>query len=159
MEMNNMYLGIDIGSLSCEAVLIDEDEKIIASSVVLTGAKNIESISRSIDEVLRIAKISEEDVISKVSTGYGRNRVDGRHSSVTEITCHARGILAILPDERVLIDIGGRDGTAILIGNDGAVIDFIMNDKCAAGTGRFLEDMARALGVDIIEISDLFNGG
>ena len=153
-----MYLGIDIGSLSCEAVLINEDEQIIASSVVPTGAKNIESMSRSIEEVLKTAGICKEEIISIVSTGYGRNRVDGRHSSVTEITCHARGIRAILPDTRVLIDIGGQDSKAILIGNDGNVIDFIMNDKCAAGTGRFLEAMARALEVDITELAGLGNG-
>jgi predicted CoA-substrate-specific enzyme activase len=84
-----------------------------------------------------------------VSTGYGRRRVEGRAAAVTEITCHARGISYLLPHTRVLVDIGGQDSKAILFDDSGAVADFAMNDKCAAGTGRFLEVMARALEVDL----------
>jgi len=153
-----MYLGIDIGSLSCDAVLIDKNEKIAAFSVVLTGARNAEAIARAREETLQKAGVSEKDIIATVSTGYGRNRVDGRLSAVTEITCHARGIQALLPGTEVLIDIGGQDSKAMLLGGDGRVVDFAMNDKCAAGTGRFLEAMARALQVDIDEMSRLDKG-
>ncbi len=149
------YLGIDIGSLSCDSVLINDDETVLATSVVPTGARNKESIARATEETLRAASIEKKDVKAIVSTGYGRDRVEDRLSSVTEITCHARGIRAMLPDTRVLIDIGGQDSKSILLGEDGKVVDFAMNDKCAAGTGRFLEAMARALQVDIDEMGEL----
>jgi predicted CoA-substrate-specific enzyme activase len=149
------YLGIDIGSLSCDAVLIDRDENVLASSVIPTGAKNKEAIMRVTDDVLRITGLSRNDIHGIVSTGYGRHRVDERLGAVTEITCHARGILALIPQTSVLIDIGGQDSKSILIGREGKVLDFAMNDKCAAGTGRFLEAMARALQVDIEDMGDL----
>jgi len=90
-----------------------------------------------------------------VATGYGRNRVDGRLAAVTEITCHARGIEAVLPGTEVLIDIGGQDSKAIRTDGKGRVQDFAMNDKCAAGTGRFLEAMARALEVELADLAAL----
>jgi predicted CoA-substrate-specific enzyme activase len=149
------YLGIDIGSLSCDAVLIDGGSAIVASAVVPTGARNREAIARATDEVLRTAGISRTDIAAVVSTGYGRDRVEDRLSSVTEITCHARGITALMPGSQLLIGIGGQDSKAILLGKEGNVIDFAMNDKCAAGTGRFLEAMARALQVDIDDMADM----
>lgn len=149
------YLGLDLGSLSCDAVLIDESGKVLAASVVPTGARNREAIERATGEVLAQAGLSRADVRATVSTGYGRDRIEGRLAAVTEITCHARGIRELLPDTRVLIDIGGQDSKAMLLDYDGQVEDFAMNDKCAAGTGRFLEAMARALQVDIDRISDL----
>ncbi len=152
------YLGIDIGSLSCDAVLIDHSERIIASSVVPTGARNREAIERVTEDVLRSAGISHEDITSIVSTGYGRNRVEKRDSAVTEITCHGRGVMAQKDGIDLLIDIGGQDSKAILFDENGAIKDFAMNDKCAAGTGRFLEAMARVLQVDINEISRLDAG-
>jgi len=149
------YLGIDIGSLSCDAVLIDEKKQILSTSVIPTGAKNHEAIERVRQEVLRASNISEDQIQATVSTGYGRERVSGRLSAVTEITCHARGINALIPDAQILIDIGGQDSKAIRLDKNGRVQDFAMNDKCAAGTGRFLEAMARALQVDIEELSIL----
>ena len=90
-----------------------------------------------------------------MSTGYGRDRVEKRVAAVTEITCHARGIRSLFEGAQVLIDIGGQDSKAVRLDNNGQVADFAMNDKCAAGTGRFLEAMAQALQVDIEELSDL----
>jgi len=139
-----IFLGIDIGSLSCDAVLIDEEKNILASSVILTGAKNIESIARVKKNVLDAAGVMEKDIRSIISTGYGRARVKEKDAAVTEITCHAKGIKHVIPETRILIDIGGQD--------------FAMNDKCAAGTGRFLEAMARALEVDITELGALDKG-
>ncbi|MFH1152813.1 MAG: acyl-CoA dehydratase activase [Pseudomonadota bacterium] len=149
------FLGIDIGSLSCDAVLIDEAKTILASSVIPTGVKNIEAIARVRNLVMESAGIMESDIASVISTGYGRSRVEGRQGAVTEITCHARGIREMIPQTRILIDIGGQDSKAIYIGPEGNVLDFAMNDKCAAGTGRFLEAMARALEVSIQELADL----
>lgn len=152
------FLGIDIGSLSCDAVVIDDSEKVLASSVIPTGARNNEAILRVSDEVLRSAGILDKEVTAIVSTGYGRKRVEGRLTAVTEISCHARGIKKLLPGTRLLIDIGGQDSKAIQLDENGQVVDFAMNDKCAAGTGRFLEAMARALQVDIDVMSELDKG-
>ncbi len=152
------YLGIDIGSLSCDAVLIDDSETILASTVVPTGARNLEAIARAKKEVLASAGVSEQAVSSTISTGYGRDRVDNRLAAVTEITCHARGIHALLGDIDLLVDIGGQDSKTIRLDPQGRVVDFAMNDKCAAGTGRFLEAMARALQVDITELGQLDRG-
>ena len=152
------YLGLDLGSLSCDAVLIDDRENILATAVVPTGARNLEAIERARAEALAAAGLVPEDINATVSTGYGRDRVDGRLAAVTEITCHARGITALLADTRVLVDIGGQDSKAMLLTEDGRVENFSMNDKCAAGTGRFLEAMARALQVDIGELADLDRG-
>ncbi len=149
------FLGIDIGSLSCDGVLIDNSKEIVSSSVVPTGAKNLEAIARVKKDILESSGINEKDIKSFISTGYGRNRVDGRNGAVTEITCHAKGIKHVLPETRILIDIGGQDSKTILLDSDGNVQDFAMNDKCAAGTGRFLEAMARALEVEIDELGTL----
>ncbi len=152
------FLGIDIGSLSCDAIVIDQDKNILSSSVIPTGVKNIESISRVKKNVLDVSGIAEIDIQSITSTGYGRTRVEERDGAVTEITCHAKGIKHVIPETRILIDIGGQDSKAILLDPDGNVVDFAMNDKCAAGTGRFLEAMARALEVDIDALSTLDQG-
>ncbi len=152
------YLGIDIGSLSCDAIVIDQDKNILSSSVIPTGVKNIESISLVKKNVLDVSGISESDIQSIISTGYGRTRVQERDGAVTEITCHAKGIKHVIPETRILIDIGGQDSKAILLDKNGNVADFAMNDKCAAGTGRFLEAMARALEVDINDLGTLDQG-
>jgi len=152
------YLGVDLGSLSCDAVLLDHSGKVLATSVVPTGARNRDAIARATQEVLKVAGISEREIKATVSTGYGRDRVEGRLSAVTEITCHARGVEALLPGTQVLVDIGGQDSKAIRLDGKGRVLEFAMNDKCAAGTGRFLEAMARALEVDIEELCELDRG-
>ncbi len=152
------FLGVDIGSLSCDAVLIDENETVLAASVVPTGARNREAIERARSETVRNAGILEKDIVATVSTGYGRDRVENRTAAVTEISCHARGIHALFPDTRILVDIGGQDSKAIRLSGQGRFEDFAMNDKCAAGTGRFLEAMARALQVDIEDMGDLDHG-
>ncbi len=152
------YLGIDIGSLSCDAVIIDDDGEVVSWSVVPTGARNALAIERARTEALADAGLQPDELGAVVATGYGRNRVEDRLAAVTEITCHARGIRARLPETRVLVDIGGQDSKAIRLDDDGNVVDFAMNDKCAAGTGRFLEAMARALEVDLDDFGELDRG-
>lgn len=156
--MSGYFLGIDIGSLSCDAVIIDKSGRILSASVVPTGARNREAIERATGEALRDAGLNRDRLAAMISTGYGRDRVEDRTAAVTEITCHARGIFELLPDVRLLIDIGGQDSKAVALGAGGKVVDFAMNDKCAAGTGRFLEAMARALGVDITELAEMDRG-
>jgi len=152
------FLGVDLGSLSCDAVLLDHCGTVAAASVVPTGARNREAVDRVVREVLGIAQISSCEIKATVSTGYGRERVEERLASVTEITCHGRGGQALFPGTQVLIDIGGQDSKAMRLDGKGRVLEFAMNDKCAAGTGRFLEAMARALQVDIGELSGLDRG-
>jgi predicted CoA-substrate-specific enzyme activase len=149
------YLGIDVGSLSCDAVIINKEGHILAWTVVPTGARNLEAIERARQEVLRKSGLEPNAIAAIVSTGYGRDRVADRLSAVTEITCHARGISALLPGTQVLVDIGGQDSKAIRLGDSGRVVEFAMNDKCAAGTGRFLEVMARVLEVDVDQLGEL----
>lgn len=152
------FLGIDIGSLSCDGVLIDAQGQVLAATVVPTGARNLEAIERVRGEIMQATGLDDAAIRATVSTGYGRDRVEQRLAAITEITCHARGIQALYPDTDILVDIGGQDSKAIRLDRRGGVKDFAMNDKCAAGTGRFLEAMARALQVDITELGELDHG-
>ncbi|MFO7710118.1 MAG: acyl-CoA dehydratase activase [Desulfobacterales bacterium] len=140
--------GIDIGSISAKAALF-ADNTVLATSVVLTGYNSQHAGRQAFDLVLRRAGLQPGAVARVVATGYGRNRIDFAHKAVTEITCHAAGAYFIDRRTRTIIDIGGQDSKAIALDDSGKVRDFAMNDKCAAGTGRFLEVMARAMEVDL----------
>lgn len=147
--------GIDIGSLSCDAVIIDGDGAMIASAVVPTGANNQTAIATVTQAVLDAAGLKDSDLTALTSTGYGRENVKKRTKSVTEITCHAKGAHRLFPNTRLVIDIGGQDSKSIGLSPTGKVMDFAMNDKCAAGTGRFLEVMARTLEVELDDLGRL----
>lgn len=144
-----MYLGIDVGSVSTDAVLLDEQKKVIAFSIVKSGFDHKTAISKAIENTCRKAGIAREQVKSIVSTGYGRRNVAGACKVVTEISCHAMGINYLSPDVRTVVDIGGQDSKVIRVSESGYVETFFMNDKCAAGTGRFLEVMAYTMGIRI----------
>lgn len=152
-EMGNeeikYVLGVDSGSTSTNAVIMNSNKEIVASLVVRTGAKSSESARRALTEVLEKAHLTREDLSLIVSTGYGRVSIDYADKDVTEISCHGRGAHYLNPEIRTIIDIGGQDSKVIKLNDKGEVIDFVMNDKCAAGTGRFLEMMARTLEIDI----------
>ena len=152
----NMYvMGIDSGSTSTNAVIMDKNRKILASAVVRTGAKSGESAQRILDEVLGEAGLKREDISWIVSTGYGRVSIPFADENVTEISCHGRGAHYFNPAVRTILDIGGQDSKAIRLNEKGEVADFVMNDKCAAGTGRFLEMIARSLEVDVDELGPI----
>jgi len=143
------YCGIDIGSSTTKAVLIDDEKNILSSSLLPTGY-DVERVCEEVFKmVLEKSGVKREEVSKIVSTGYGRFRAKFAHKNVTEITCHAKGAFHLFPGTRTIIDIGGQDSKAISIDEKGRVIDFAMNDKCAAGTGRFLENMARILQTDL----------
>lgn len=151
-----MYvLGIDSGSTSTNAAVLDESRNLVASKVIRTGARATSSAQRAVEEVLDEAGIAREDVSLIVSTGYGRVSVDFADLDVTEISCHGKGAWYFNPEVRTILDIGGQDSKAIRLNENGEVADFAMNDKCAAGTGRFLEAMARTLEVGIEELGPL----
>ncbi|MDO5350627.1 MAG: acyl-CoA dehydratase activase [Lachnospiraceae bacterium] len=152
-ENDTMYvLGVDSGSTSTNAVIMDQDRKIRAFSVVRTGAKSGESAERILKEVLEKAGLKREDLTWIVSTGYGRVSIPYADENVTEISCHGRGAHYFNPKIRTILDIGGQDSKAIKLDERGEVTDFVMNDKCAAGTGRFLEAIARTLEIDISQV-------
>ncbi|MEG1027597.1 MAG: acyl-CoA dehydratase activase [Oscillospiraceae bacterium] len=140
-------LGIDSGSTTTKAVLFD-GTKIIQQKLIPTSANPKESINRIYDELY------SDEVGYTVATGYGRELLERADKQVTEITCHARGAAFLNPNARAVIDIGGQDCKAILLDNDLNVIDFLMNDKCAAGTGRFIDMMMRILEEDINNIDE-----
>jgi len=146
--MSDYTVGIDVGSITSKAVLM-KGGIILGSKVVFTGY-NVETASRKVfDEVLAEAGLPPEAVEKIISTGYGRKSVSIAHESLTEILCHAAGAYYQNPEIRFIIDIGGQDSKAILLDDAGRVKNFTMNDKCAAGTGRFLEVMARAMEVNL----------
>ena len=156
MEDGHMYvLGIDSGSTSTNAVIINEKEEILASHVIRTGAKSGESAERIFREVLEKAGLAKENLDLVVSTGYGRVSIDFADENITEITCHGRGAHYFNPSVHTILDIGGQDSKAIHLSDSGEVTDFVMNDKCAAGTGRFLEMMARTLEIGIDELGPI----
>lgn len=154
----NMYLGIDIGSSSSKAVVLDEGGQIAASAVVNTGTGST-GAEQAVQIALLKAGISQEQIRKCVATGYGRMLYKGADKQITEISCHAKGVRHIQPEAKTIIDIGGQDAKVIRLRGTGAVENFIMNEKCAAGTGRFLEVMAIVLGCSLQELSDLAKQG
>jgi (R)-2-hydroxyacyl-CoA dehydratese activating ATPase len=147
-------LGLDIGSITTKAAVL-QDGRLLGTRVVFTGYNAEKAGKRVMDELLKDLEISREDIDKIVSTGYGRNSVTMADKAITEITCHAKGAHFLNPYIRSIIDIGGQDSKTIVIDENGRVKDFAMNDKCAAGTGRFLEVMARALEVDLDDFGEI----
>jgi len=149
-----LTVGIDVGSISAKAAVV-ENGNLLAGTVILTGY-NAKSAGKKVFKIiLENLGIKPEAVDRIVATGYGRKSVDFADKAVTEITCHAAGAHFQDPSVRSVIDIGGQDSKAISLDSRGRVNDFAMNDKCAAGTGRFLEVMARALEVDLDAFGDM----
>ena len=145
-------LGIDSGSTSTNAAILNGKRELVAFSVVRTGAKSGESAQRILEDILQKAGLQRSDLSAIISTGYGRVSIPFADANVTEISCHGRGAHYFDPEVRTILDIGGQDSKAIRLDEKGEVKDFVMNDKCAAGTGRFLEMMARTLELPIEEL-------
>ncbi|OOO63285.1 acyl-CoA dehydratase activase [Clostridium tepidum] len=151
---NNYYVaGIDIGSTSTNVVILDKDKNIISYSIVSTGAKSIHGAKTALDDALKKAHISKDNIKYIVSTSYGRINIPFANENITEITCHGIAAHYLNPNVRTVIDIGGQDSKVIKLDDKGNIKDFAMNDKCAAGTGRFLDMMARTLQINIDEMS------
>jgi (R)-2-hydroxyacyl-CoA dehydratese activating ATPase len=142
------FAGIDIGSVASKFLIIDMDGQVV-SYVVLDTAPDVDSLAEELREkALHQALLGKEDLACVFSTGYGRNVVSFARENRTEITCHASGAFHLFPSVRTIIDIGGQDSKAIKIDETGRIVNFAMNSRCAAGTGRFTEVMARALGIE-----------
>lgn len=148
-----MYLGIDIGSVSTNAVIVNKYGEIIAYEVMPSGYHHKETIAEISKLVCQKANISPKKINKIIGTGYGRRNIPGTYKVLTEITCHAIGVKQLYQNVETIIDIGGQDSKFIKLSKDGVVEDFTMNDKCSAGTGRFLEVMSRVMEMDMDEFS------
>ena len=159
MESGIFYVaGIDSGSTSTDVVILDQDGKIKSTMIIPTGGGAMMSAEKSLDLAIEKAGIKKEEIVRIDTTGYGRSYIDSGDDSITEITCHARGGREMAGDECAIIDVGGQD-TKIILVSGGMVQDFQMNDKCSAGTGKFLEIMANRLGVTLQELFDMADKG
>jgi predicted CoA-substrate-specific enzyme activase len=151
--LTTYFAGIDVGSTMTKAVILNGG--IIASIVGSTGPEQRRLANKVMEEALRKAALSFQTITYIVSTGYGRINVPFADKQFTEITCHARGIISLFPKAKTIIDIGGQDVKGIKIDANGKTTDFVMNDKCAAGCGRFIEVIADTLGVPLDKVGDL----
>ena len=144
-------IGMDIGSVASKGVLLNGEK--IFTTLLPTGWSPRKAGEQILATLLLEGGIGEADVDSIIVTGYGRIPFSKTYRTITEISCHARGVAAVCPGTRTIIDIGGQDSKAISINEKGKVLDFNMNDKCAAGTGKFLQVMANTLGMDVEELA------
>ena len=144
--------GVDVGSTQTKAVIVDERQKIVARALTMTGAHVTRAAEQAFAEALRAGDLEEGEVEYVVGTGYGRYKVTFGNTQVTEISCHGRGAVHMFPKTRTVVDMGGQDTKAIRVHPNGEIQDFCMNDKCAAGTGRFLGAAARALDIPLDEL-------
>lgn len=154
---NKLVCGCDVGSTYGKAVIMDLDGKVLAASIVRSKIDPEETSRLSISEAMKsIGAINDiVEFVYLIGTGYGRNRVPFANENISEISCHAMGVHITNPAVKTIVDIGGQDMKGISLDKDGTVKHFAMNDKCAAGTGRFFESMARAFEVDLDQFSDL----
>ena len=141
-------MGVDIGSSSSKVVILKDGKNIVFQSAIQSGIGN-DSVYLIIAESLRKTKVKKEDIAFTVVTGYGRFIFEGADKQISEISCHAKGIHFLLPEVETIIDIGGQDVKSIILDSRGNVKQFFMNDKCAAGTGRFVTVISRVLNVEL----------
>jgi predicted CoA-substrate-specific enzyme activase len=153
--MKSHVMGIDFGSTTAKTVILDLEGRMVASNVAHMGAVSGEGVSVSVAEALKEAGLTQADMGRTVSTGYGRRMLDIAEKNYTEITCHARGAVAMVPEARLVIDIGGQDSKVIAVDANGLVVQFAMNDRCAAGTGKFLEALARAMEIALDDMGEV----
>lgn len=149
-----MFLGIDIGSSSTKVAILNENKELAGVSVINlgTGTNAFEDVTA---DAMKQAAITKDDIKYAVATGYGRVNFHDADKQITEITCHAKGVNFLTKDAKTIVDIGGQDAKVIKLDKTGKVTNFVMNEKCAAGTGRFLEVMARVLGCKLDDLSGL----
>jgi len=144
--------GVDVGSTQTKAVILSEDRRIVSRALTDTGANVIAAAERAFADALRLGSIPEEEVEFVIGTGYGRYRVTFGNAQVTEISCHGRGAAHMFPGTKTVLDMGGQDTKAIRVTGSGEILDFSMNDKCAAGTGRFLGAASAALEIPLADL-------
>lgn len=149
----NFFAGVDVGSLSTDVCIIGEAGSVLSEVVIPTGVNGAEAAEKAFDSALKTAGLTRDQISATTATGYGRASVAFATGKTTEISCHGMGAHKLFPRTGTVIDIGGQDSKVIQIDDHGRMLDFTMNDKCAAGTGRFLEVMADRLELDLGELS------
>ncbi len=151
--------GVDVGSTQTKSVIMSDNgergPEIVTRALVDTGANVQKAAEHGFHQACREAGISPQQIGFVVGTGYGRYKITFGNAQMTEISCHARGAHFLFPGTRTVIDMGGQDSKAISVGADGEVLDFVMNDKCAAGTGRFLANAAEVMGLSLDEVGPM----
>ncbi len=148
--------GIDAGSRSIKIILLEaESFQVVGSGLTDQGLQQADLTDRLLQDILRCQGLHLQDITRTVATGYGRRNVNVADTTITEITCHARGIRHVAPEAKTIIEVGGQDSKLIRLNHDGAVFDFDMNDRCAAGTGRFLEVVAERLELSLGQLGQL----
>jgi predicted CoA-substrate-specific enzyme activase len=148
-------MGIDFGSTTAKTVILNSNKQIVGSCIKSMGAVSNDGVLASIAGALEEAGLTQADIARVVSTGYGRRMIDIADKNYTEITCHARGAREMMPEAQLVIDIGGQDSKVISIDESGSVVQFAMNDRCAAGTGKFLEVLARAMNIELDDMGPM----
>ena len=146
--------GCDVGSLTGKAVIL-KNGSILSYGIVPTTPKPERTARNAMDEALKKGNLTLEDIEFIVGTGYGRVKIPFANKDISELTCHGKGAHSFLPTVRTIIDVGGQDCKVIKVNKDGKILDFAMNDKCAAGTGRFLEVMAKTLELKLEELGPI----
>jgi len=149
-----IFAGCDVGSLSAEAVII-KNGSILSYKIIRVRPRPEKSAGDVMDAALSNVELTFDDIDYCISTGYGRENISFAHGNVSEISCHGKGAQWLIPSVRTVIDVGGQDCKAIGVDENGSLVNFFMNDKCAAGTGRFLEGMSKTLGVSLEELASL----
>lgn len=152
--MSDQYtMGVDIGSTASKCIILKNGNEIAGSAVISVGA-GTSGPQRAITQALEEANENIEKISITVATGYGRNTLKQADKQMSELTCHAKGAHFLFPQVQTIIDIGGQDAKVLKIGSNGRLMNFVMNDKCAAGTGRFLDVMSRVLEVDVSKLAE-----
>ncbi len=150
-----MYtMGLDIGSTASKGVILEDGKKIVAEVAVPSGTGTT-GPTRVVNELFSRLNITRDDIAKLIVTGYGRMKYTDSDKQISELSCHTKGVHFLVPTARTIIDIGGQDAKALKLDAKGKLLNFVMNDKCAAGTGRFLDVMARILEVDVSQLGDL----
>lgn len=149
-----LTLGVDIGSTNSKAVILENGCRIVAKSIVALGT-GTKGPHTAYNNVLSLAGIHENEISRLVATGYGRFSFEQAEKQVSEVSCHAKGVRFLVPNARTVIDIGGQDAKALTLNEQGKLTHFVMNEKCAAGTGRFLDVMSRVLDISVEEMGEI----
>ena len=153
--MNKTFAGIDVGTTTTKAVIIDADKRLLGHSVQRSGADLALAATTAYEDAIARAGVTRETIQLIVATGFGRRNVPFAHDTKTEISCHGRGCYHYFHEALTVVDVGGQDSKIIKLDARGRRVDFRMNRKCAAGTGSFLEDIAYKLGLQLVDLNDL----
>ncbi|MFC1962201.1 acyl-CoA dehydratase activase [Chloroflexota bacterium] len=149
------FCGLDLGSTMTKVIIIDQKEQVLARVESHTGAEHRRLANKIMEEALRQADLPFDAITYIVATGYGRISVPFADRQITELSCHARGVFSFFPSVRTTLDIGGQDAKGLKLDSTGKLVNFVMNDRCAAGTGRYLEVIAQMLGLKLDDLGNL----